>query len=59
MVFGMPMINVSKDGTTRENVELEPDIKVELPYEAFLNGKDPQIEAAVKEMLKEVGGSKK
>ena len=53
------MINVSKDGTTRENVELEPDIKVELPYEAFLNGKDPQIEAAVKEMLKEVGGSKK
>jgi hypothetical protein len=59
MVFGMPMINVSKDGTTRENVELEPDIKVELPYEAFLNGKDPQIEAAVKEMLKEVGGNKK
>lgn len=59
LVFGMPMINVSKEGTTRENVELDPDIKVSLPYESFLNGKDDQIEAAVKEMLKEVDGENK
>jgi hypothetical protein len=31
---------------------------VPLRYEDFLSGKDTQIEAAVKEMLEEIGGKK-
>jgi tricorn protease len=55
IVFGIPMIGtIGKEGRTTENLQVEPDIKVPLPYESFLNGKDPQIEAAVKEMLKAV-----
>ncbi|MDQ7948348.1 MAG: S41 family peptidase [Pedobacter sp.] len=53
IVFGIPMIGtIGKEGRTTENLQVEPDIKVTLPYEAFLSGKDPQIEAAVKEMLR-------
>lgn len=55
MLFGIPMIatkGVNEDHFT-ENHQLEPDIKVENPYNKILNGQDPQIEAAVKEMLKE------
>ncbi|MBN9296832.1 MAG: PD40 domain-containing protein [Filimonas sp.] len=56
MVFGIPMIaTIGKEGRPTENLQVEPDIRVPLPYEDFLNGKDPQLEAAVKEMLKEVG----
>jgi len=56
IVFGIPMIatkGVNEDNFT-ENHQLEPDIKVENPYNKVLNGQDPQIEAAVKEMLKTV-----
>ncbi|MEO9147639.1 MAG: S41 family peptidase [Ginsengibacter sp.] len=54
IVFGIPMIGtIGKEGRTTENMEIEPDIRVPLPYEDLLNGKDDQIEAAVKEMLKE------
>ncbi len=35
-------------------MQLEPDIKVQNDYNAILNGEDQQIEAAVKEMLKEI-----
>jgi C-terminal processing protease CtpA/Prc len=55
-VFGIPMIatkGVNEDNFT-ENHQLEPDIKVENPYNKVLNGQDPQLEAAVKEMLKTV-----
>ena len=53
IVFGIPMIGtIGKEGRTTENLQVEPDIKVALPYESFLSGKDPQIEAAVKEMLR-------
>lgn len=53
IVFGIPMIGtIGKEGRTTENLQVEPDIKVTLPYESFLSGKDPQIEAAVKEMLR-------
>jgi Tol biopolymer transport system component/C-terminal processing protease CtpA/Prc len=56
IVFGIPMVGtIGKEGRTTENLQVEPDIKVPLPYEDLLNGKDDQIEAAVKEMLKEVG----
>ncbi|HUZ61691.1 MAG TPA: S41 family peptidase [Hanamia sp.] len=56
IIFGMPMFaskGVSENHFT-ENHQLEPDIKVENPYNKILKGQDPQLEAAVKEMLKEV-----
>jgi hypothetical protein len=31
---------------------MEPDIKVRLDYDVMTNGRDQQIEAAVKELLK-------
>lgn len=53
LVFGIPMIgNIGiKEGRALENFQLEPDIRVPLPYDAFIKGRDTQIEAAVKEML--------
>ena len=57
IVFGIPMIaTVGKENRPTENLQLEPDIKVPLKYEDFLSGKDAQLEAAVSEMLKEIGG---
>ncbi|MFI2743215.1 S41 family peptidase [Zhouia sp. PK063] len=59
IVFGIPMIaTIGLDGKETENQELEPDIKVTLPYSKFLNGEDTQLEAAVKELLKEVNDKK-
>jgi tricorn protease len=56
IVFGIPMVaTIGKENRPTENLQVEPDIRVELPYEAFLNGKDPQLEAAVQEMLKTIG----
>lgn len=55
IVFGIPMIGtIGKEGRTTENMQVEPDIRVPLPYEAFLNGEDPQLKTAVEEMMKEV-----
>ncbi|GAC1379894.1 MAG: S41 family peptidase [Ginsengibacter sp.] len=55
LVFGIPMIaTIGKEGRPTENLQVEPDIKVPLPYEHLLNGKDDQLEAAVREMLKEI-----
>jgi C-terminal processing protease CtpA/Prc len=59
IVFGIPMIaTIGKEGRPTENLQLEPDIRVPLSYEEFLNGKDAQIEAAVKEMLKTINEKK-
>jgi tricorn protease len=56
IVFGIPMIaTYGKENRPTENLQLEPDIKVPLLYEDFLNGKDDQLETAVKEMLKATG----
>ncbi|HEY8661831.1 MAG TPA: S41 family peptidase [Hanamia sp.] len=57
MIFGIPMIAVIglKENKPLENMQLEPDIKVQNDYNKIQNGEDQQIEAAVKEMLKEVG----
>jgi tricorn protease len=53
--FGIPMVaTYGKENRPTENLQLEPDIKVPLPYEEFLSGKDAQIEAAVTEMLKQI-----
>ncbi|WP_416440784.1 S41 family peptidase [Leeuwenhoekiella sp. A16] len=55
IVFGIPMVaTIGAEGRPTENLELEPDIMVPLPYKAFLNGEDTQLQAAVKELLKEV-----
>jgi hypothetical protein len=56
MVFGIPMVGNYgvKEQRALENFQLEPDVKVTLPYNALINGKDTQIEAAVKEMLKTI-----
>ena len=55
IVFGIPMIaSMGTDGVVTENTQLEPDIKVALPYNDFLAGRDTQLEAAVAEMLKEL-----
>ncbi len=55
IVFGIPMIaTIGKEKRPTENLQLEPDMKVTLPYESFLNGKDVQLEAAIKEMLKTI-----
>lgn len=54
LIFGIPMIAViGKENRPVENLQLDPDIQVPLSYEAFLAGKDPQLEAAVKELLKQ------
>jgi tricorn protease len=54
IVFGIPMIAFYGVVENRplENLQLEPDVKVENPFEAILNGKDPQLEKAVAELLK-------
>ncbi|RNL91083.1 PDZ domain-containing protein [Sinomicrobium pectinilyticum] len=55
IVFGIPMVaTIGKEARPTENLELEPDILVPLPYNDFLGGKDPQLEAAVRELLKEI-----
>jgi len=55
MVFGIPMVaSIGKENRPTENLQLEPDIRVTLPYEDFLNGKDDQLEAAVAEMMKSI-----
>jgi len=55
LIFGIPMVATEGVGEKHftENHELEPDIKVNNPYNKILNGEDPQLEAAVREMLKE------
>jgi len=59
IVFGIPMVaSIGKENRPTENLQLEPDIRVQLSYEDLLNGTDTQLEAAVKEMLKEIGGVK-
>ncbi|GAB2774167.1 S41 family peptidase [Actinomadura fibrosa] len=55
IVFGIPMIaTIGAEGRPTENFELQPDILVPLPYKDFLNGRDPQIQAAVNALEKEV-----
>ena len=55
IVFGIPMVaSIGKENRPTENLQVEPDIKALLPYEEFIKGKDAQLEAAVKEMLKTI-----
>jgi C-terminal processing protease CtpA/Prc len=61
LTFGIPMVASKAVGADHftENHQLEPDIKVKNPYNKILNGQDPQLEAAVKEMLKETSKTSK
>ena len=53
LVFGIPQVG-KKDmkGQYMENQELWPDIEVYNSPEDYINGRDPQLEAAVREMMK-------
>ncbi|RYY56581.1 MAG: peptidase S41 [Chitinophagaceae bacterium] len=55
LVFGIPMIGyIGKENRPLENLQLDPDIRVENDFRSILMGKDPQLEKAVEEMLKTV-----
>ncbi len=55
IVFGIPMVaTIGKENRPTENLQVEPDIRVELPFEEFMKGKDAQLAKAVEEMLKEI-----
>ncbi|WP_027136930.1 S41 family peptidase [Gaetbulibacter saemankumensis] len=55
LIFGIPMIaTIGKEGRPTENLEINPDIEVDLPYNDFLYGEDPQLETAVNELLKDI-----
>ncbi len=53
LVFGIPQVG-KKDmkGQYMENQELFPDIEVYNTPEDYINGRDPQLEAAIREMMK-------
>lgn len=53
LVFGIPQVGKKdKNNDWMENQELFPDIEVYNSPEDFINGRDRQLEAAVKEMMK-------
>ena len=55
LVFGIPIAGMrTPDGKFCENNQLEPDIKVRNEPEIMTSGRDQQIEAAVKELLKKL-----
>ncbi|PVX49996.1 C-terminal processing protease CtpA/Prc [Balneicella halophila] len=55
IVFGIPQVGAKgMDGKYLENQQLEPDLKVRNEIEEVTNGRDQQLEAAVKEMLREL-----
>jgi Tol biopolymer transport system component/C-terminal processing protease CtpA/Prc len=59
LVFGIPMVaTIGKENRPTENLQLEPDIKVQNDFAAILSGKDQQLERAVKEMLDEINKNK-
>ena len=53
--WGVPPVGVKMmNDQYLENHQTEPDIKVRNDYETVIKGKDQQLEAAVKELLKEI-----
>lgn len=52
--FGIPQVGVQgMDGQLQENYQFEPDIPVKNDYKSVAEGRDKQIEAAVKHLLEE------
>ena len=57
MVFGIPQVGcVDMNGKYGENNQLDPDIVVYNTPEDYINGHDRQLEASVKEMLRQIDG---
>ena len=55
LYFGLPVVGYrTEKGNWLENTQLEPDVKVRNTPEKMADGIDEQLEAAVKELLKEV-----
>ncbi len=56
IVFGIPQVGSYgiKEGRYLENLQLEPDVRVENEPAEVLEGRDQQLEAAVREMLKTI-----
>ena len=55
LYFGLPVVGYrTEQGNWLENTQLEPDVKVRNTPEKMAVGIDEQLEAAVKELLKEV-----
>jgi len=55
LYFGLPVVGYrTEQGNWLENTQLEPDIKVRNTPEKMAKGEDEQLEAAVKELLKEL-----
>jgi C-terminal processing protease CtpA/Prc len=56
LVFGIPQVGMLiKDGQYLENTELQPDIKVPNEPDKVREGRDQQLEAAVRELERQVG----
>ncbi len=59
LYFGIPVVGYRKaDGTYLENDQLHPDINVENTKELVITGRDEQLEAAVKALLKQIDSEK-
>ena len=55
LIFGIPIIGYkTKDGSYLENSQLEPDFKVSNAPEDIVEGRDAQLETAVRELLKQI-----
>ena len=55
LYFGLPVVGYrTEQGNWLENSQLEPDVKVRNTPEKLAEGKDEQLEAAVRELQKEV-----
>lgn len=59
LYFGIPVVGYrTADGSYLENKQLAPDVKVENSKELVVMGRDEQLEAAVKQLLKEIDATK-
>jgi C-terminal processing protease CtpA/Prc len=59
LYFGIPVVGYrTAEGTYLENDQLNPDIDVENTKELVVKGRDEQLEAAVKALLKQIDSQK-
>ena len=59
LIFGIPIIGYRlSDGSYLENKQLDPDIMVANDPAVIVTGRDQQLEAAVKELLREIDAKK-
>lgn len=59
LYFGIPVVGYrTADGSYLENKQLEPDVKVANSKELVVEGRDEQLEAAVRQLLQEIDAAK-